>query len=358
MLIYFANIIFFIGYSFLFSLVGTKYEKQYALITIIHLSLFMGLRSYEVGTDTAQYVGFYLSGNTTFNSNGALFYRILSKTISFFSGENYHVFLLVLSLLTVFFFVKGILGFHLSQGKLFESLFIYISFYFFFDSFNIQRQMLAVAMTFFAAALLNNKKYIWSLIILLLATGIHSTALIMLLIFPIFFMKKTKFRLSLLIGMIVIINFSLLKLLNVFSYFFGHYDMYTSVLAGNLLDSNGGTVLIGLFILFYILLGVIFTDMLTDRTAGFVTTMMLIGGVLSIVGMKSQLVIRIAEYFSVYMIVGVPWIIEKVSQRFEERKIVNWGLIAIVILAGGMVCFYKLSNNLGGIVPYTMNIGA
>lgn len=354
MLIYFINIIFFVIYSYLFLLSGFKYEKQYAAFVIVHLSLFMGLRSYEVGMDTPQYVSFYLNGNTTFNSNGALLYRLLSETISFFSGGNYHVFLFVLSFFTVYFFVEGILKFQLSQGRLFECLFIYISFYFFFDSFNIQRQMLAVAITFFAAALLREKKFFLSFVFIVLATEIHSTALIMFLIFPLIAMKKSGFRLILISGALVVVKAYLLELLGVFSSLFGHYNMYASIVADNLLSSNGGTLWMGLFILSFLLIGFIFVDMVADRVEGFVITMTLIGAILSIIGMRSQLIIRIAEYFSVYMVVAIPWIIDEVSNRFEEKKIVSWGLKAIVFLTGTIVLVYKLSHNMGGIVPYNI----
>ncbi|USQ69067.1 EpsG family protein [Companilactobacillus allii] len=300
-----------------------------------------------VGTDTLQYVDFYLVQNSGFNGNGAMVYSAISNAIFNLTGGNYHVFLFVLSLATIFFVLKSIELLNNNENFMFLSIYIYLTFYFYFESFNIQRQMLAVAMTMFAMALLSRKKYIWSIIIFVLSIGIHSTAIFAIIGFVIWFMKKNKITFCLILGVSLLSNLFLNNLLNNFSQLFNHYQMYSDTV----LSSGGGSLMLGIFLLLIVIIAMFLTDMSDDKVGGFVTFMTMIGAVLYIVGSKSQLIIRMADYFAVYSVVFIPQVLARLSRKFHRRYL-YMVLVGLVLGVGLAIFYYKLGNNLGEVIPY------
>lgn len=352
MLFYSVNLVIFFIYS-LFTNTYYKNHRAYFWLIFIHLTLLLGLRSSEVGTDTLQYVDFYLVQNSGFNGNGAMVYSAISSGIFNLTGGifnltggNYNLFLLVLSLATILFMLKAIEIFNNNEDLMFFSVYIYLTFYFYFESFNIQRQMLAVSIVMFAMALLSRKKYIWSILLFVLAIGIHSTAIFAIIGFVIWFMKKNKITLGLILGISVLSNLFLNNLLNNFSQLFDHYQMYSDAT----LSSGGGSLLLGIFLLVVVIVTMFWTDM-SDKVEGFVMFMTAIGAVLYIIGSKSQLIIRMADYFAIYSIVFIPQAIFKLSNRFH-KKYLAITLISLVMVVGIAIFYYKLSNNLGEIIPY------
>ncbi|WP_125764326.1 EpsG family protein [Companilactobacillus hulinensis] len=350
MIFYSVNLAIFIVYS-LFTNTYYKDHRAYFWLIFIHLTLLLGLRSSTVGTDTPQYVDFYLEQNSGFNGNGTLVYSAVSNLVNHLTNGDYHSFLFVLSIATVFFILKSIEIFNNNEDLMFLSIYIYLTFYFYFESFNIQRQMLAVSMVMFAMALLTRKQYVWSIVVFILAIGVHSTAIFAIVGFLIWFIRKDKVTFGIIVTIATLSNLFLSSLLNNFSQWFDHYQMYTDAV----LISGGGTLLLGIFLLVIAVAAILWTDMHDDKVASFVMFMTTIGAVLYIVGSKSQLIIRMADYFAIYSIVFIPQAILKLSKKVVHQKYLYFTLIAAVMCVGLAIFYYKLSNNLGEIIPYTLN---
>ncbi|WP_125566028.1 EpsG family protein [Companilactobacillus insicii] len=350
MIFYSINLAFFLIYS-LFTNSYYKDRQAYFWLILIHLTLLLGLRSSIVGTDTPQYVSFYLAQNSGFNGNGTIVYSTVSNLINHLTNGNYHVFLFILSLVTVFCILKSVEIFSGDENLMFLSIYVYITFYFYFESFNIQRQMLAVSMVMLSMALLSRHRFVWSILMFTLAVGVHSTAIFAIVGFLIWFVKKSKLTFGIAIIIAALSNFFLASLLNNFSQIFDHYQMYTDAV----LVSGGGTLILGIFLLAIACAAIFLTDILHDKVAGFTIFMTSIGAVLYIVGMRSQLIIRMADYFAIYSIVAVPQTVMAISRQFRGHKMVNLVLTTIVIFAGLTIFYYKLFNNLGEIIPYSIN---
>ncbi|WP_125590178.1 EpsG family protein [Companilactobacillus jidongensis] len=350
MIFYSINLAIFLIYS-LFTNSYYKNRRAYFWLILIHLSLLLGLRSSIVGTDTPQYVSFYLEQNSGFNGNGTLVYSAISNLINHLTNGNYHVFLFVLSLATVFCILKSMELFGGNENLMFLSIYIYITFYFYFESFNIQRQMLAISMVMLAMALLYRRHFVWSIVLFTLAVGIHSTAIFAIVGFLIWIIKKSKVTFSLVMVVAALSNLFLNSLLSHFSQLFDHYQMYTDAV----LISGGGTLLLGIFLLIMVCAAIFLTDILHDKSAGFTIFMTAIGAVLYIVGSKSQLIIRMADYFAIYSIISIPQAIIAMKRKFHDQRIVELILTTIVIFVGLAIFYYKLMNNLGEIIPYSLN---
>ncbi|WP_334329714.1 EpsG family protein [Companilactobacillus sp. HBUAS59699] len=350
MIFYSINLVIFIIYS-LFTNTYYQDRRAYFWLILTHLTLLLGLRSSIVGTDTPQYVSFYLAQNSGFNGNGTLVYSALSSVVDHLTNGNYHVFLFILSLATVFCILKSVELFSGDEDLMFLSIYVYLTFYFYFESFNIQRQMLAVSMVMLAMALLSRHHLLGSVIMFVLAIGIHSTAIFAIVGYIVWFIKKSKFTFGVMAVLAALSNLFLANLLNNFSQLFDHYQMYTDAV----LVSGGGTLLLGIFLLALVLIAIFITDILDDQAAGFTVFMTAIGAILYIVGMKSQLIIRMADYFAIYSIISIPQMVLAISRRFKNRKLVDLTLVTVVVVVGLAIFYYKLINNLGDIIPYSLN---
>ncbi|WP_334329706.1 EpsG family protein [Companilactobacillus sp. HBUAS59699] len=356
MIFYISNIIVFILYSAFFKIPYLNRSKVYFWVVVIHFSSLMGLRSYTVGTDTPQYVSFYESQNFTFNSNGASIYNLLSKFIWNITNGNYHVFIFVLSFLTIYLFSKSFMIYNHGLDYFFLNFYIYISFYYYFESFNMQRQMLAVAISMFAMMTLynetSNNRIIKSLILLFIAIGIHSTAIIAILGLIIWKIKKSKSMLFIMSAFIAILSFFMDKILMIFIGYFSHYSMYENTVFGTKYSTNGGTAILGLFLIIMIVSSITFTDILKDEKVSFALFMTQVGGILYILGSSSQLIIRMAVYFGVYSMVLLPSMAKYLSFRFKNKSIIYILIVALFMSVGLVILIYKLSNNLGNVIPY------
>ncbi|WP_300902906.1 EpsG family protein [uncultured Clostridium sp.] len=161
----------------------------WVLIIIIGPSLLIGLRAYDVGADTSNYVNSYLnieyynSALENFKLSGMdrpLFW-LLRHIVYILSNANATIFLCVMAILTLFILVKGMQKW-IDKYSLPSMLFIYYCI-FGMQLINQSRQMLALSIFFYSLYYLfqnKNKKY---LLCILLAGLIHYTAFIGIIIY-------------------------------------------------------------------------------------------------------------------------------------------------------------------------------
>lgn len=350
MAFYFLQLIVFIIYSVFFALLNSK--KWYFWVTWLHLSVVMGLRSYLVGTDTKMYVQGYLYGSSS-KQNTAILYETINNFIRYFAGDNYHVFLFVLSAISIGTFLFVVLNWSDDFLSMFVSIYIYITFYYYFNSFNMQRQMLAVSLSMLATyfLILNDKKK--SIVYYLFAIGIHNTAILSLVNITV---NKLKDKYSdiykLLIICLLLIPVSS-KVINLFSAAFPHYEMYNNAFSNVEYSTNGGTVILGLLLLLFIVsTPLINNTFLNEHINSVLLYLTCIGSYMYILGFESQLIIRLADYFTIYCTIFLPRSFKAISFRFKEQKLVQYFLIFMILGIGLVLMFYKLSKNMGEIIPY------
>lgn len=142
------------------------------------LGVFLAIR-YNVGNDYAEYTnvlneiteGFY---TTYFEYGFVFFYKI------FHSPE---VFFAVLSLLSIFLLYKGFKYF--STEYLYISILVYYSTFFVIFNIHLIRQSVAIFFVFGAYIFLHKKKYLQCILLILLASSFHKSAII---VFPFCFL--------------------------------------------------------------------------------------------------------------------------------------------------------------------------
>jgi hypothetical protein len=209
---------------------------------------------------------------------------------------------------------------------------------------------LAGAIAFLAVSFLFTRNYFKSLFLFILAVGIHNTVIVLIVLIPVILIKKNRKRFiwgifSVLIGYLDPI------LIEYFASFSNHYLIYNEQTLDNF-SSAGGSAVVGIFMLFFVYLSVINRDIYENQSLMSLVCIIFMAGILYIIGMRSQLIVRIADYMGIFIIAALPLIIGFRSKL--KRNISLSYLFWLVILVGLALMSYKMYKNMGGIIPYVM----
>ncbi|MFD1771525.1 EpsG family protein [Sphingobacterium suaedae] len=314
-------------------LLFSRAKKQWGIWPIfLALVGFVGYRDVSIGSDTANYSLYF----QILKNGGAItseyLFGVLNKVVLYFQGEVYIVQILasILTILPVFYVVGK------KSPLPYLAVFLYLTLYLYFYSFNIVRQCIAISICFMAVSVfLKNKIWFFSLIVI--AINFHASAIIML---PLYYIERLKIgRATISIGLILTFCIGIFLpsyLLNIAG-LFGYSNYLTGAfglgsLVGNMFyllivnafffavskfEREKSAVLFKLFFLF-----VIVTNILIRFPFGN----------------------RVILYFSIFQILYLPDLLSRLSGK--EKSIVF-----LMILGYAIFTFYMFYGN-GEIFPY------
>ena len=163
-------------------------RRLYIVLIISVLSLLAGLRRYDIGLDTYNYVTYFSSGFKSYGGieNG---YKILTFFLMSIY-QNYTFGLVVIAFLTNTLFVLRFWSLR-KLSSFSNSIFVYISMTYF-STFSGIRQLLAVSLVFSGTYFIyEKKKYLLFFVFLFLAVNLHTSSIISVLyIMPLIFVKS------------------------------------------------------------------------------------------------------------------------------------------------------------------------
>lgn len=206
--LYFLMLIFSVLFAFIAQRVKSrKVANLFVTFVILILAIPAGLRGDFVGIDTLAYVRGIESANP--NYLGEPLYKffdygfqLLIKALVFLVGEPHYV-LLIISLITVTLIIRT-LWFFKDKVSFSLSVFLYFTMHHYFEIYNISRQWLAVAVTFYAVRYLLSSKYITYCCFVFVAATLHASALVCLTFIPLHMLivKKSplKYKIMLIIA--------------------------------------------------------------------------------------------------------------------------------------------------------------
>lgn len=170
--IYYTIFFVLVIFSFLDRTGNLTYSKLFFRIGIIFFIIFVGIR-YEVGNDYHSYYLNYLGINSNgYTDSKEIIYVLFNKIFNFESV------IFLFSCLSFFFLYKSIKYFNVDYSN--TILLVYYSFFLVTFNLHIIRQGLAVALVLYSYKFLYEKKYILFLIFVLVASGFHISALIVI----------------------------------------------------------------------------------------------------------------------------------------------------------------------------------
>lgn len=312
-------------------------------VPLLLLSIFAGVRSNRVGTDSGTYTSLFQSNLNTeyyeFNPDVEIGYQYFEYFLLNFTHQYYWLFLIT-SFIVCFCYLSVIKRF--SHDYIFSIfLFITLGLYTFF--FNGLRQ--GVAMAIFALSLpyLLEKKFILYFLICIFASFVHTSALFMI---PFYFLVNI--RIKLIYKIATVFLFSIISSQLIIQYFAESNKRYESY--AEFSDESGGLFILGFYfiLLFFIyIMKKIYNikDAFFQKTFEFYALGIAFLIPVAMLGTAASGPQRLLGYFTWVLVLILPYIFLRIN-----NKIIKYFFSILMI-----VFFYLTTSRFSNLMPYTLN---
>ena len=177
-------------------LLQNKLGGYLTVLVLLFLTILVGFREYDVGTDTINYYNYLWLGESKVNFSNEFLFNLITFLLKEMN-LNYNYFLLFISSIFYYFLYKALKNYaDYYKVNLFFIFFTFLSFFFFLSmSINVIRQGVSLVILLLAYSLFcNNSADKRIFILIALALGFHSTSIIPFLIFllSLIFLKINK----------------------------------------------------------------------------------------------------------------------------------------------------------------------
>lgn len=338
-------LILFFGILALNSSNNTTYErkrKRYIYLIASILTLFSGLRNWAVGSDTYQY--FYLFDSVKYESWKDLinsfinfsgkdpFYKIFEKFFQIFS-DSYQLYLCLVALIFMISLGNFIYKNTNRISHAILAFIIYMGYFYGFFSITGIRQTLATAFLLWSFEFIKQRKLVPFLLLVLVASLFHITALVFLPLYFIANIKKTKllFVLSLISFPFVMVFKNVLAPLLV--NYFGVEDRF-GVYAEQY--ERGGSLILTTFHILLALISILIIKKILKITPQ--SRLMYSTYALALFFLPLQWVNpnagRISQYFAVIIMVWIPFLIDALgNNNFRyTRPLYTFTILIFIVL--------------------------
>lgn len=320
----------------------------FVVYILIILSSISGFR-YAVGTDYFSYREIFINSNQIGLFDERDFgYTLLNKIINLFTNNPQWLFLIT-SLIINSLIIYTIRN----NSKMIEiSIYIYIAGYMYFSTFNGIRQWISAAILFSGVNFLLNRKFLKYLIIILLASTMHQTALIMI---PVYFIVNGKFRSIRGMGICIfgisgfIFYIKLVELLMKILEGTKIYNDYNKTL---ILYGAGSNFLRFLVALVPVILSLIYYKSINkdnDIRLDILMNLSLINAMVMLIGSRHWIFARFLMYFELYNLILYPIIFTKINKK--DSRLIYYLLIVFYLV----YCILLLKSGDSNIIPYRYN---
>lgn len=347
--------IIFMIYILLIKNIEYKSRVLYLLLTLVPLFIIIGFRGYSVGIDTLSYCVNY--GNIAFfnldNYKRILFsgnryeigYVFLIK-ILYHISENPRILFIVTSLLLII--ALGIFLYRYSPD-ISLSILLFISLGFFANSMNAMRQYIAWSLLLLAFVFLVERKPFLFTFFVIFASLFHLTALVFIILYPLLYLNFN-FRYFLIFTiflMICLFNFD--YIIGVIFAKITSYSVYEESILNN--GTNGYLNILLNFLICALVLLIYnrFFRKDNDRKVNAIKWTLTLACLIWLVSFKFAQISRIANYFTISLMIAIPLIVKKLNDS-KARRIYLFLLIMSSFVYFIVIQIMKPEWN--GIVPY------
>lgn len=321
----------------------TKSNLFIIYISFTIIILFQSFRKWTVGIDIVTYLSFFerLSTGSMMDFSAEFYtietgFLIYNKFIAWFTSDN-QIFLAIVSA-SIFIPIGYMI--YKNSLNLYLSIIALITLGIFNFTFSGIRQSIAIAVAFLGYEFIKKRKWFWFVLIVLLASTFHKSALIFLPAYPLYYLKINKKHFLLVLGIIVFVFVFKSFLLKFFvSSVFEKYD------SSELLVSTGA------YTMFFIMLLIYSVSIFVQRKKEFSVKLnacsnyMLVAVIIQIAASESQVAMRAGYYYFIFIALLLP----EIMATFKDKKVRD-GLVFITVVM--CVAFYYLTTSSSALNPY------
>lgn len=331
-----AYIMFIFLVLFLFFL-DNKYKTKnnfFEKSSIVIIMIFSAIR-FDTGWDYMSYFNIIKYNDRFQYYRFEPFNRFIFNIARYF--DNVQLFFLFYAILTPVLYYLVIKKYSTNRHL---SIYIFITeSLFLLTTFSSLRQGIAAAIIFFGTKYIVEKNFLKFFITVFMATGFHSSAVITIIFYPIYFIRLEKRKLLILLLIFPFFKEFLLVLSN---YLLPQYAVYFSQSA----DSGG---LLAFLYLFYGLLAFLAYDNRASDKNKYFVTMSILGALGFYMFSDFRAVSRIFRYFLSYMILALPLICRKI----KEKKLIEIGMYSFFTFIFFLALLISMQNvKKTPLVPY------
>lgn len=327
----------------IFISVISEYSKQKKILEIIEfifLAFFMGLR-YGIGQD------YFYTYVPVFNNvirgekvDVEVGYELINKICAFFS-KDYAFLFFVTALIFIFFICKTIKSYDISYSF---AIFIFICGGFYLFSFNVMRQCIAIAISFYSLKYIEKNNISSYMILNLISASVHNTALLFI---PLYFILNKKIKMKwylLVIGIVFPLRFVLTTYISQFLMGTKYYNY----IAGIYLDSSSSTLTTSQIInILMFILYCMYTKDDEEENFYIFKNMHFVGTLFSCLIGIVPLIGRVTASFYLIQFISLPYFYKHCFKQKYKK------MAAIVIILMYLVLFiYSLIVNGNNVIPY------
>ncbi len=332
---------------FLGILYQSKYinKKIFIFLSFTIMALVLGLRGIDVGEDTNHYIDIFnyardISWKTVFTSGADTIYNtiwgvnlsvetgyiVLNKFVGIFTS-NGQWFILISAILTCILIGKFIYD---NSDNAFFATYIFMCEGLYMQSFNLLRQMLAIAVALQAYKFIRKERYKKAVVIILIAFFIHKTSALFLLLVPLQMVKKQQRAVKYVTIVGILVSFLIPVIYQVISQLIPRYASY---LVMNYWESNAGIGTIMLWITEILICGIIYYKKIEDNDKDkFITvacTILYLS--FELIGLRLTMFSRVALVFRIFLMFLFPLFASYLSKN--TRLWYKIGLLVVVTLS-------------------------
>jgi len=196
---------------------------------------------------------------------------------------------------------------------------IFIGLLFFYTSMNTIRQYMAISVILLGFKFVKNKKIIPYLITILIAYLFHSSALVGLLIYPIYNTKYTHLRVIIIFAIAIVANVFVSDIINYIYNLLGRINYYDSRVGQENIANM--IYMIIYFIMFLFSLFEIKKNKEDYSKKSFYLYVFVMSSAFSLIAMNMNVLARVTTYFNVFSIICLPNIIEDNIKKINAGNI-------------------------------------
>lgn len=340
-------------------------KKEYRMIpmfifyvtSFILLLVISGFRGSDVGTDTSMYVrAFNLMKNSQslslYKDRFEIGYRIFNLAIAkYFSSASVLLFMSSLLILVLIFWI-----FKKRSYYMWCSIIIYILLMMYYNSMCLMRQYIAISISCIAIYFLSEKKNMKFIFFVLLSSTFHSSAIIVLILYPLSKIELTRYNRYLIVAITIVFLLFFDKLLNYLIYFIPKYSTYIN--SKYYLENQLAAILkAGVWISIYIFKDyVYFKYQIFDNNKIHKSWYKIeyycafLGAIISFISIKGAILERMGLYFTIINCITIPNALYSIENR--SKKYLCAGIILFMCLMYNLVIL-GFRPYWSGVIPYS-----
>ena len=307
----------------------------------------------HVGTDYRPYAQTYININKGYidiwNAWLSPGYVLINKMLGLIDPNNYFLLFTLMAFMTMWYLMKAI---YKMSCDWFMSLYLFISFCYYYQSFNQFRQILAVTITTYSCYFLMRGRLKTFLLYVIFAALFHKSALIMAGMCFVYKREINLKNLCLYALLCAVINIGFNTLITVLISF-TNYGGYIGSIYDTYMD---GSTILNTLVRIIILAGcLMFSKKTIERVPEMVTfyNSALVCTVLQTMAMWSHIFGRITTYFYAPYIILIPEVLKTVESYFDKSsaRLIRFFVIVLLLIYHG-VYFFNTPKN--GVLTYRM----